>query len=230
MRRGLLLATLAVSSAALFAQQTKGIKPRATADQYPAVSQQQQVTLGAARLSSEEVRRTFVSSLDKGYVVLEIGAFPKGEVQLSPQDFMLVPRGQKNVIRPADPEAIAGKLGKKESTAKDVTVSQATNVTYSAGRRDPVPPGGYDPAYPDRGWTTSSGTLVNVGPTRSPQTVSEDSKAMAAELRDKQFPAGSTDKPVAGYLYFPAPAKKDVPYDLEYRSGNTSVVIPLVAQ
>jgi len=228
MRHGVVLAAIVLSSAVLFAQETKGIQPRAAADEYPAVSHQQQMTLGAARLSPDEVRRTFVSDLNKGYVVLELGAFPKGEVQLSPQDFMLVTRGQKNVIRPADPEIIAAKLGKKQSGGKDVTVSQAAGVTYSTGAAGP-----YDPAYGgnyDRGWTTSTGTIVSVGKSnRDPQTVTADRKTMAAELKDKQLPAGSATKPVAGYLYFPAPSKKDVQYDLEYRSGNTSVIIPLAA-
>lgn len=221
MRRGLILAAIVLASAVLFAQEAKGIKPRAAADEYPAVSRQQQVTLGAARLSTDEVRSTFVSDLNKGYLVLEIGAFPKSEVQLSPQDFMLVARGEKNVIRPADPETIAAKLGKKESRGRDVSVSPLAGVTYSSGNNG-------DPAYPDRGWTTTTGTMVNIGaPTRDPQTVNADRKTMAVELKDKQLPAGTTAKPVAGYLYFPVPSKKDVQYDLEYRSGNTKVVIPL---
>ena len=220
MRSGLVFALL-MASCGLFAQDIKGIKPRAAVDEYPAVTQQPTFTLGAVHLSPDEVRRTFASDLSKNYVVLEVGAFPKNELQLSPQDFMLVVHGQKSLIRPADPEIIATKLGKKESSGRDVSVAPVAGVTYSTGNSA-------DPAYPNRGWTTTTGSMVNVGPpNRAPQTVDADRKTMAAQLKDKELPAGTAVKPVAGYLYFPASTKKDVQYDLEYRSGNTSVVIPL---
>jgi hypothetical protein len=221
MRRGLILEALLIASCGLFAQDTKGIKPRAAVGEYAAVSDQPTFALGAERLSPDEVRRTFVSDLSKNYVVLEVGAFPKSDLQLSPQDFMLVVRGQKNVSRPADPEIIAAKLGKKETSGKDVSVSPVAGVTYSTGNSA-------DPAYPNKGWTTTTGSMVNIGPpNRAPQTVDADRRTMAAELKDKELPGGSSAKPVAGYLYFPASSKKDVQYDLEYRSGNVSVVIPL---
>lgn len=222
MKNILHIAAITLLALPVVAQPAKGIKPRSNPESYPAVKQQAALTLGAEQLSSTEVRRTFVSSIDKNYVVLEVGAFPKSEVQLSPQDFMLVVRGEKSAIRPADPDTVARKLGKKEQTSHDVSVAPVAGVTYNSGR-DP-----YDPAYPDHGWTTTTGTMVNVGrQQRDPGTLEADRKTMATELKEKQLPAGSTAQPVAGYLYFPASDKKNAQYDLEYRGPAGNVVIPL---
>jgi hypothetical protein len=50
---------------------------------------------------------------------------------------------------------------------------------------------------------------------------------MAAELKDKQLPDGSTAKPVAGYVYFPVPDNPKVTLALEYRGPAGNFTIPL---
>jgi hypothetical protein len=50
---------------------------------------------------------------------------------------------------------------------------------------------------------------------------------MAAELKDKQLPDGSTAKPVAGYIYFPVPDNPKVTLALEYRGPAGNFTIPL---
>lgn len=67
-----------------------------------------------------------------------------------------------------------------------------------------------------------------------PKTVvelSETPKPVATELEAKCLPATSTDKPVAGYLYFPLRDKKDGDneYELEYRAQRIWMILPLRA-
>jgi hypothetical protein len=219
--RFLSVATIALLALPLMAQSATGIKPRSKPESYPAVKEQPNVILGAAQLSSTQIRKTFVSSLGKDYLVFEIGAFPKSALPLSPQDFMLVMRGGKDVIRPADPDVIAKNLGKKEEVNHDVGISPVAGVGYSTGG-DPNDP------YPQRGWTTTTGVLVHGGhQKRDPKTIQADRKTMATELKEKQLPTGTTAQAVAGYLYFPSPDKKNARFDLEYQGQSGQVVIPL---
>jgi len=222
------IAAVLLLGVAAVAQSGAGIKPRAQADSYPATSDQSTATFGVAQLSEKQVRKTFVSSLGKQYVVLEVGVFPKSEVQLSPQDFVLAVRGEKQEIAAADPNAIAEKLAKKEEVNHDVTITPVTGVTYTAGHGDPNDPNYNNGPYEQHphGWSTTAGVAVETGgPAREPHTVDADRRTMATELREKQLPSGSTTKAVAGYLYFPA--VPGASYELRYRTGAGEVVIPL---
>ncbi|MGZ4786967.1 MAG: hypothetical protein ACXVZX_00500 [Terriglobales bacterium] len=222
MFRTVLIAAIVSLALSSVAQQSAGIKPRKNAESYPAVVNQPNVALGAEQLSAKQVRRLFVSSLGRDYIVVELGAFPKSEVPLSPQDFSLIVEGQKDVVRPADPNTIADKLAQKEAVNNDVTVSPSVGVTYATGS-DPYDPYG-------RGWTTETGVMVDTGGhRRNPKTVAADRNTMATELKDKQFPAGPTDKNVAGYLYFPMPQKADkgAKFQLQFETAGAKVLIPL---
>ena len=117
--RFLSVATIALLAVPLMAQSAKGIKPRSKPESYPAVNEQPTVILGAAQLSPTQIRKTFVSSLGEDYLVFEIGAFPKSAIPLSPQDFMLVVRGGKDVVRPADPDVITGTKGRGQPRCWD---------------------------------------------------------------------------------------------------------------
>lgn len=224
MRRTLLLPAVMLLVIASVAQQPKGIKPRSAPENYPAVNIQPNLTVGTLRLSDSQIRKTFVASLGRKYIVLEVGAFPKSEVLLSPQDFLLVVREQKDEIRAANPDTIAGQLAKEEAKGnKDVSVSPVVGVTYGSGS-DP-----YGPSYGGRGWGTTTGVAVQRGGggQRDPKTIEADRKTMAAELKDKQLPDGSTAKPVAGYVYFPVPDNPKVTLALEYRGPAGNFTIPL---
>ncbi len=50
---------------------------------------------------------------------------------------------------------------------------------------------------------------------------------MELELGEKGLPQGNTAAPVAGYLYFSLPKKKNVKYQLEYNLNGNKVVLPL---
>ncbi len=213
-----LVISLTLASAA---QQTAGIKPRKKPENYRAVSVQPTVTFGAEQLSAKQVRRQFVSSLAKDYIVVEVAAFPKSGVSLAPQNFSLLV-SEQNVVSPADPNEIADKLAQKEAVNHDITVHPAAGVTYSTGD-DPYDPYG-------RGWTTSTGVMVDTGgQRRNPKTVAADRNTMVAELTEKQFPSGTTDKSIAGYLYFPVPRKtgSDAKFQLQFETNGGKVLIPL---
>src|SRR5581483_1739712 len=226
MTRFIAFAAVVLLAVSCFAEPHQGIKPRASAEKYPAVSTQKDLTVGAARLSEAQVRKSFVSSLGKKFVVLEVGAFPKSEIQVSLEDFLLVVRGQKDEIREADPETIAGQLAKKESDRNnDVTVSPVVGVTYSSGGNPYNDPYGYG----GRGWGTSAGVAIQKGGSgqRDPKTIDADRKTMATELKEKQLPEESTAKPIAGYLYFPVPDDPKAALDLVYRGPAGEFTIPL---
>ena len=61
--------------------------------------------------------------------------------------------------------------------------------------------------------------------------LSETPKPVATELEARCLPETSTDKPVAGYLYFPVKDKKDGDneYELEYKAQRISMILPLHA-
>jgi hypothetical protein len=61
--------------------------------------------------------------------------------------------------------------------------------------------------------------------------LSETPKPVATELEAKCLPETSTDKPVAGYLYFPLRDKEDGDnqYELEYKAQRAWMILPLRA-
>jgi hypothetical protein len=61
--------------------------------------------------------------------------------------------------------------------------------------------------------------------------LSETLKPMAKEMEAKCLPETSSDKPVAGYLYFPLRDKKDGDneYELEYKAQRSWMILPLRA-
>jgi hypothetical protein len=208
-------AILALFTIAL-ADSPKGLKPRATAANYPVFQQHSKLALGAEQLSQKQVQHAFATELDRRYIVVEVGVFPSkdGNLKLNTNDFMLHVAGSSQVLRPAAPETIAQVLYKKPSKSHDVTVTPITSIGYETGGRDP---------YGNRGgMTTSSGAIVGISSDKKGGTEG-DRKTMETELRDKALPQGEVIQPVSGYLYFPVSTSKKVQYELEY-SANGQVV------
>jgi hypothetical protein len=212
-----------VAAAALFAAGREGLKPRASAGEYAAHATAGSLTLGAVVLSQDEVRSRFSSELNRGYVVVEVGVFPKegARVDLGPGDFMLRPAGAATGMRPAGPKAIAAVLQKGSAADREITLHPAVGVGYETGD-------GYDPYGRRRGgWSTSTGVGVGVGGTRPPASTDADRKTMEMELSEQQLPENVIAAPVAGYLYFPVKLKAQAVYELEYSAGAERVVLKL---
>jgi hypothetical protein len=220
MKQTVILVLSLFLAASLLAQQHVGLEPRAKASDYPVVQEQSEFTLGAAQIPSKQVRRTFVSNIGKQYVVVEVGVFPKGESKLSVQDFVLRVQGEKDMIRPAEPQVMAAKINQKDQSGHDLVLYPSVGIGYQTGN-DPYSGRG-------KGWSTSSGVVGDVQDRKkSPKTAAADEKAMTAELTEKSLPEIKTSKPIAGYLYFPVPTDKQVAYQLEYQGPYGTVTLPL---
>ncbi|MCP5113527.1 MAG: hypothetical protein GY953_22055, partial [bacterium] len=123
------------------------------------------------------------------------------------------------------PEAIAAGLQRQDQpTDREVTIHPTVGVGYESGDR-------YDPTYGRRrgGWTTSVGVGVGVGNAPPVASTPADHETMEIELHEKGLPEGVTTKPVAGYLYFPAPKRyrRTVPWTLEYNGLDERVKVDL---
>ncbi len=225
-----LILLFAVLVNATLAERAPVVKPRSQAKEYSAFQESSGATIGAAQLSSKQIRKTFVSNLRKDYVVVEVGVFPKAELKLSPSDFSLRAPDTDKAISPSDPKTMAVAINEKDQNGTDLAIYPYEGITYTTGTA-------YDPSDPHRrdthqsGVSTTSGVAVVMKPNaRDPKTSAADKDAMAAELTEKSLPDREISRPVAGYLYFRVNGDRPATYQLEYRpSGGTNVLIPLTA-
>jgi hypothetical protein len=197
MNRKLVFVLLLSLVATGICEQKPVVKPRAKAQEYPAVQDQPTATLGVAQLSPSKARKALVSNLRKNYVVIEVGVYPKRELQISPRDFTLRPKGQSIRIAPADPEKMAYDINNKDQQGHDFDVYPTVGVEYSTGSNP------NDPYYEGR------------------------DRGLTAELKEKGLPEGAVSHPVAGYVYFPVNSSQAGPYELVYEAASGPVVIDL---
>lgn len=208
MKRLFLFAALATL---LFAD--GGIRPRGSAADYPAHQGAAEVSIGAAVIPSSQVKKLFATDLN-GYIVMEVAVYPEPEreVNVAAGDFLLQMGPDSEALRSVSPATIAGIVEKKNLPPPppkpgDITVVPSATIGYESG--------GYDPVTGQRthGVYTGVGVGVGVGgggapPVPGPTTADRDRATMQQELEDKALPAGKITTPVAGYLYFPKPARK----------------------
>ena len=220
-------ALLLVFTCSMVAQKV-GIKPRSKPSEYSAAQKTNTLELGATQLSAKQVRKAFVTNVSKDYLVVEVGVFPKSEVELSPEKFLLKQKDASDVVHVADPQDMAAAINEKDQKGKDVEIVPVASVSYSTGSST-------DPNYRDpnldrrRGWSTNTGVAVAVSDNKKdPRTSEADRKAMLAELREKSLPQTKTKETVAGYLYFPRKVSPGVAYELVYQSAGESLTVPLV--
>jgi len=199
----------------------KGTVPRSGAADYPAHAQQDGTSIGAKLLTSAEVRKTFVSDLNRCCVVVELAVFPKtGQPStVSLHDVTLHIVGTDTAARPSSATVISASLQKAARQQRDVTVVPSVMVGYETGTRyDPVTGTGRN-----SGVYTGAGVGVGVGQ-RGNQTGASDKDrvVMETELSEKGLSEGEANNPVAGYLYFQIPRSKNAKYELQYKlNGNT---------
>lgn len=220
----------------LLAADVQGIRPRAAADSYPAqATASAGLKLGAEVLGLQEVRNTFATDLNRGYLVVEVGLFPADgkpwDVTLS--DFSLR-IGSDKMVRAVSGRTIASILQQKRTRKgqhqqqgpADVTIYPSATIGYeTAGGLD----NRVDPDRRDRrrggGWYGGGGVGVGVGgasagPPMDPSVKDANRSTMELELTEKGLPEGEVSRPTAGYLYFPladAKASSKVAYELQYQ-------------
>ena len=220
-----------VCAAAVLADNRAGLRPRASADEYPAAREVKGAKIAAHVLPTDEVRSAFATDLARRYAVVEIAVYPAaGQIfDVSDLDFALKYEGRPTSTRAASARTIAAALSRRPAQGKDdVTLYPTVGIGHSSG-----------PDWTDASGRTRSagGTNVGVGvgvgvggnrdPAPSPSTVEADRRTMEQELSDKALPVGPVTKPVAGYLYFPLPQKKTViVQELEYQGESGPVRIP----
>ena len=204
----------------------KGTAPRSSASDYPAHAQQDGVTMGAKLLISAEVRKTFVSDLNRCCVVVELAVFPKtGQVlSVSLNDLMLRVAGADTPTRPSSATVISAALQKDVQKQRDVTVAPIVTVGYQTGTA-------YDPTTGTArggGVYTGAGVGVGVGQRgNQPGASDKDRSVMETELTEKGLPEGEAVNAVAGYVYFQTPRRKNAKYELLYKLNGNTVQIDL---
>lgn len=199
----------------------KGTAPRSSASDYPAHAQQDGVSIGGKLLTTAEVRKTFVSDLNRCCVVVEVAVFPKSgqNLEVSLDDVTLRIAGTDTAARPSSATVVSAALQKDARQQRDITVVPTVTVGYETGT-------GYDPVTGtgrSSGVYTGAGVGVGVGQRGDQPGVSDkDRSVMETELSEKGLPEGEAAHPVAGYLYFQIPKSKNAKYELQYKlNGNT---------
>jgi len=211
-------ALLAAFSFTVLAETQNGIQPRQSATDYPAHVEMDGVAVGAALLTAEQVRSSFVSDLNRGYLVVEVSEYPKtgDSIELARRDFALKSADGANFARPSDPKTVAAVLNRAASSDRQVTLYPSAGIGYESGPRvyDPVTGG-----QRGGGLRTSAGVGVGVSPSQSGAS-EQDRRAMEMELSEKGFPETKTSKAISGYLYFPVRGKKKSALLLECNLGK----------
>ncbi|MBZ5534325.1 MAG: hypothetical protein LAO31_00090 [Acidobacteriia bacterium] len=212
-------------SLVVVAQERQGIEPRSTPGDYINRAIEKEISVGAALMAPDQVRHTFVTDLNRGYIVVEVGIYPvTGKKEKIALDHFLLHSG-KLVSRPAGPTEIARILQKTSTSGHDVTVYPTAGIGYESG------PPTYDP-YDGRthggGVRTMAGVGVGVGRSGPGANTEADRKTMESELTDKGLHEGEISEPVAGYLYFPVTGKKSkASYQLEFTFDGKKILLNL---
>jgi hypothetical protein len=225
-----------------------GIRPRADAESYPSHTQQADFSIGAALIPPDQAKKMFKVDMNHaGYVVVEVGVFPAPgkDVDLFPTDFTLFLGDKFAALRPVSADTVAeivagttspprprspndiytsGGISIGHGTYNDPVTGRRTSgtiTTTEAGVGVGAPPPRACQGY-DCDSTTPVPPVSQPSPTQTANTVSQD-------LWEKSLPDGKTARAVAGYLYFPKPARKakDSAWELRYENKDGKTRLPL---
>jgi hypothetical protein len=228
LRGGAISASVAV--AAIVWAGDQGIRPRLAPADYPARQTANGMTLAAAVLTPEQVKKRFSTNLNHGYVAVEVAVYPEPghEVNLAPRDFMARFGSDSEIQRPLSPPVIAARLGRKDPPPPDapgkVHVYAEETVGYEHG------------PYGRSGVYTGTSAGVGIGdpgvPPPPPRSAPPgmDRTSIRLELDDLSLPERKISQETAGYLYFAKPGKgKSSTLDLTYygEQGQIQLTIPM---
>jgi hypothetical protein len=227
---------VSLAAAALIVRGDTGIRPRASASDYPTHTNGEGVTLAAAMVPAEQVKKLFATDLNKlGYIVVEMAVYPDPDknIEIAGRDFMLRVTPEGTTIRAVKPSVIAGQLHKKDSPSTSVPPELPGHVQVH-----PTATVGYESGtYNGRrtsGVYTGAGVGVGVGdppppPQPPPGAKHPDALSTQVDLEERALPEGQAHEPIAGYLYFPKPElKKKSSLDLTWYgpAGQLRLVLP----
>ncbi len=219
-----ILISAAFSAALVFAGD--GTPPRDSAADYPAHRETKTAVIAALRIPPDQINRTFPSDLSKRYAVIEVAIYPKDgpAMQVATLDFSLLISG--SIVRPVTVEEVAAMWRPHD---KPPLLPGNIHVATEAGVTTETYP---DPATgrPVTGIGTYRGVSVSNDPGAAPPPPNSgiDAGRLEARLKTLELPEGKTASPVAGYLFFPLPAKmKKGALELRYARENTTADLTL---
>ena len=210
--------TMLALAVPLFAADNKGTVPRSSAAAYPEHAQSGEIAIGAAVLTKEQVRKTFVSDVSRCCLVVEVAVYPpaNGATNFNASDFVLR-TSDENATRPLSTEVVVGMLHKDSGSGRTVNIAPGGGVGYQSGIYDPVTgPQAPGPVY-------QAGVAVSTPSTGpKPGSTEKERNTMESELSAHALPEGQATAPVSGYLYFPISGKKKCDHcQLEYTLNGT---------
>ena len=138
---GKILLGSAFVTAASLAAGPRGTVPKPAANRYPAHAEKDGISVGAALLTSDEVRKTFVSEVNRCCVVVEVAFYPLKDKpqQVSLDDFSVRVAGSDTVVKPSSAKVVAASIQKSAESQRDITVSPSIGVGHESGTYvDPV--------------------------------------------------------------------------------------------
>jgi hypothetical protein len=221
--------------AAILAAGSPGIRPRADVAEYAANESLEAAALGVAVILPGEVKKIFAADVSgAGYVVIEVGVFPKAgrEVDLSPLDFTLVAYPNSISERPTDAGVIAAAADKQqrprsETDSSEVSVNAGASIQHESY---PDPVTGRRVGATIVGVNTGVGVRAPANGQRFPPASGSSHGQLEQRLWEKSLPDGKTTVAVAGYLYFPKPSKKSAKGSWVLRwdnaAGRVKIIIP----
>jgi hypothetical protein len=222
------IVSLVAASAALGGPQ--GTVPKPSASQYPAHAERDDVGIGAALLTSDQVHKALSSDVNRCCLVVEVAFYPAKDkpLAISLDDLTMQAVGEDTLVRPLSARAVAATLQEKTEQGRNVATTTTTvGVGYESGTYiDPVT----GQATKVHGVTTETGVGVGVEPPATGSGPSNSSRgAVENELAEKRLPEGTVSAPVAGYLYFPRSVrkKKNTALQLQYALKDQTVVLSL---
>ncbi len=205
-----------------------GLPPRPNSSDYPVSKPTKTAVIGAVLVPADQVKKILPPEVSKKYLVVEVAVYPQGgaAVDVVSLDFAL--KCDSGEIRYAStPRDVATPWREREPAVAShpVQVHGETGVTYGSGN-DPN-------TGRQRGWSTYEGVAVtNDNAPDAPPPPPYDPYVTEARIREKALPEGETSAPVAGYLFFPVPAKKSkkAAFELRYSKDGEAVSLPLPAK
>ncbi len=218
MNRKIPLGLLWLAAAPVVASGPRGTVPKASANRYPSHAEKDGVSVGAALLTSDEVRKTFVSEVNRCCLVVEVAFYPAKDKPkaVSLDDFSVRLVGTETAVKPSSAKVVAASIQKSAESQRDITVSPSVGVGRESG------------TYAGHGIYTEAGVAIEVSEPGSHSGSSErDRDAMLTELSEKGLPEGTASAPVAGYLYFPLTKKKNTPLQLDCVLNGNKVFLML---
>jgi len=211
-----------VCLASLAAAGDTALSPRSKPADYPVHDSAKTAILAAAILPPDQVKKMFSADSAKNYVVVEVAVYPQDNRSFNVDllDFELNTGDQ--FVRASEPADI----GTIWPSAKNPSIgSRGPNVTTESGvivARETDPTTGRP--------RTSVGTYQDVAVSNYPRPdppppsrPSPDQSDIDAKIRRMALPVGPAIVPVAGYLYFRHPRRKQDSFTLNYSNDDVSV-------